>query len=37
MEKISTKVKEKGIVDLDYSTEKNIFNLSEYLNKKPEI
>ena len=36
MEKISTKVNEKGIVDLDYSVKKNIFNLSEYLNKKPE-
>ena len=36
MEKISAKVTEKGIIDLDYSTKKNIFNLSEYLNKKPE-
>ena len=36
MEKISAKVKEKGVVDLDYSVKKNIFNLSEYLNKKPE-
>ena len=36
MEKISAKVSEKGIVDLDYSVKKNIFNLSEYLNKKPE-
>ena len=36
MEKISTKVHEKGVVDLDYSTKKNIFNLCEYLNKKPE-
>tara|TARA_A100000164_G_scaffold137859_1_gene122498 strand:+ start:582 stop:1526 length:945 start_codon:yes stop_codon:yes gene_type:complete len=36
MEKISTKVEEKGVVDLDYSVKKNIFNLSEYLNKKPE-
>ena len=36
MEKISTKVKEKGVVDLDFSTKENIFNLSEYLNKKPE-
>ena len=36
MEKISTKVKEKNVVDLDYSIKKNIFNLSEYLNKKPE-
>ena len=36
MEKISAKVEEKGIIDLDYSVKKNIFNLSEYLNKKPE-
>ena len=36
MEKISTKVKEKNVVDLDYSIKKNIYNLSEYLNKKPE-
>ena len=36
MEKISTRVNEVGVVDLDYSIKKNIFNLSEYLNKKPE-
>ena len=36
MEKISTKVKEKEVVDLDYSIKRNISNLSEYLNKKPE-
>ena len=36
MSKISTKAKEKGVVDLDYTVKKNIFNLSEYLNKKPE-
>ncbi len=36
MEKISSKVKEKNVVDLDYKVKKNIFNLSEYLNKKPE-
>ena len=36
MDKISTRVKEKNVVDLDYSIKKNIFNLSEYLNKKPE-
>ena len=36
MQKISTKAKEKKVVDLDYSIKKNIFNLSEYLNKKPE-
>tara|TARA_B100001057_G_scaffold368402_1_gene371902 strand:- start:90 stop:1031 length:942 start_codon:yes stop_codon:yes gene_type:complete len=36
MQKIATKVTETGIIDLDYSVKKNIFNLSEYLNKKPE-
>ena len=36
MEKISTKVSEKGVIDLDYSVKENIFNLCEYLNKKPE-
>ncbi len=36
MEKISTKVKEKNVVDLDYSIKKNIYNLSDFLNKKPE-
>ena len=36
MEKISARVKEKKVIDLDYSVKKNIFNLSEYLNKKPE-
>ncbi len=36
MEKISTKVKEKNVVDLDFSVRKNIFNLCDYLNKKPE-
>ena len=36
MEKISAKVGEKGVIDLDYSVKKNILNLSEYLNKKPE-
>ena len=36
MEKISTKVKEKNVIDLDYSVKKNILNLSDYLNKKPE-
>ncbi len=35
MEKISTNVKEKNIVDLDFSVKKNINNLSEYLNKRP--
>tara|TARA_B100000902_G_scaffold349045_1_gene357362 strand:+ start:23 stop:964 length:942 start_codon:yes stop_codon:yes gene_type:complete len=36
MEKISTKVNEKEVVDLDYSVKKNIYNLSDYLNKNPE-
>ena len=36
MEKISSRVREKNIVDLDYSVKQNIYNLSEYLNKKPE-
>ena len=36
MEKISTKVNEKNVVDLDYSVKKNISNLSDYLNKNPE-
>ena len=35
MQKISTKVKESNVVDLDYSIKKNISNLSEYLNKEP--
>ena len=36
MEKISTKVTEKNVVDLDYTVKKNISNLSDYLNKNPE-
>ena len=36
MNKISANVPNTGIVDLDYSIKKNIENLSEYLNKKPE-
>tara|TARA_X000000950_G_scaffold239392_1_gene291943 strand:- start:65 stop:1009 length:945 start_codon:yes stop_codon:yes gene_type:complete len=36
MEKISANVNEKEVIDLDYSIKKNIHNLSEYLNKKPE-
>ncbi|MDC3138992.1 class II fructose-bisphosphatase [Candidatus Pelagibacter sp.] len=36
MNKISTRVKEKNVVDLDFSIKKNISNLSDYLNKKPE-
>ena len=36
MEKISSNVNAKGVVDLDFSVKKNIYNLSDYLNKKPE-
>ena len=36
MEKISANVDENDVVDLDYSIKKNIHNLSDYLNKKPE-
>ncbi len=36
MSKISVNTSEIGIVDLDYSLKKNIFNLAEYKNKKPE-
>ena len=36
MDKISTRVKEKNVIDLDFPVKKNISNLSDYLNKKPE-
>ena len=36
MEKISTRVSEKNVIDLDYTVRQNIFNLSDYLNKNPE-
>ena len=36
MDKISANVPDEGIVDLDFSTKKNIFNLAEFKNKKPE-
>ena len=36
MEKISTRVNEKNVIDLDYTVKKNISNLSDYLNKNPE-
>ena len=36
MEKISARVGEKNVIDLDYTVRKNIFNLSDYLNKNPE-
>ena len=36
MNKISANINEKGIIDLDYSIKKNIYNLAEYKNKNPE-
>ena len=36
MNKISAKVNERNVIDLDYSITKNIHNLSDYKNKKPE-
>ena len=36
MEKISTKVNEQNVIDLDFTVKKNIYNLSDYLNKNPE-
>ncbi len=36
MEKISARVNEKNIIDLDFTVKQNIFNLSDYLNKSPE-
>ena len=36
MNKISAKVNEPNVIDLDYSISKNIYNLSDYKNKKPE-
>ena len=36
MEKISANVSEKNVIDLDYTIKKNIYNLSDYLNKNPE-
>jgi len=36
MDKISANVPNEGIIDLDFSTKKNIFNLAEFKNKKPE-
>ena len=36
MEKISTKVNEKNVIDLDFSVKQNIYNLGDYLNKNPE-
>ena len=36
MNKISANVTEKNVIDLDYSINKNIDNLAQYKNKKPE-
>ena len=36
MNKISADVKEKNVIDLDYSVKKNIDNLSQYKNKRPD-
>jgi len=36
MNKISAKVNEPNVIDLDYSIAKNIHNLSDFKNKKPE-
>ena len=36
MNKISANISEKGVIDLDYTTKKNIFNLAEIKNKRPE-
>ena len=35
MDKISVNFSEPNVVDLDFSTKKNIFNLAEFKNKKP--
>ena len=37
MDKISANLNEKGVVDLDYTIKENIYNLSEYKNKKPSM
>ncbi len=36
MEKISCRVNEKNVIDLDFTVKQNISNLSDYLNKNPE-
>ena len=36
MDKISVNLSDSNVVDLDYPIKKNIFNLAEYKNKKPE-
>ena len=37
MDKISANLNERGVVDLDFSIKKNIYNLSEYKNKRPSM
>ncbi len=36
MDKISANVPSNGIIDLDYSIKKNVYNLCDFKNKKPE-
>ena len=36
MNKIAVNAQEKNVIDLDYSIKKNIYNLAQYKNKKPE-
>jgi fructose-1,6-bisphosphatase II / sedoheptulose-1,7-bisphosphatase len=36
MQKIASNINKKDVIDLDYSIKKNIFNLAEFKNKKPE-
>tara|TARA_B100000575_G_scaffold244866_1_gene209177 strand:+ start:2880 stop:3821 length:942 start_codon:yes stop_codon:yes gene_type:complete len=36
MDKISANCSEPNVIDLDYSVKKNIYNLAEFKNKKPE-
>ena len=36
MNKIAANVKEKEVIDLDFTVKKNIYNLAQYKNKKPE-
>ena len=37
MDKISANLNERGVIDLDFSIKKNIYNLSEYKNKRPSM
>ena len=36
MDKIAANIKEKDIIDLDYTTKKNLDNLAQYKNKNVE-